>query len=585
MSQNNNKNKQLNENYSSVGKISIRKYPIIFQKDEIIKGNQKKYKIKNIFTPDETKKNDKLEEYYTLFNKYQLNKNNQNSLKKKKSKLEFHQSMKNNPKLIYHNKHFYSKEKKKSLTIEINSCSYAPKYDFIKPRLLTGPIWKNIKGRNQKKKEIDLRKYYINKIDLLKNPDSKCLVNLNKTTQRGDFINYKNIRLRNETNFIKKDKNIDEENYKKISLFMNLSNINEKYFVNKYKSYFSENNIHNKKKYKNNKLLKKTRNNNNNNYMSIHSNDVFYKTHSNFNYNLNQKQNFFEEEKSINYKKSNKTINTTIENSYYNNRYINIKTNNTRIGTENSYSITGKKEIKNKALDFNKILSRDKFYRSKSNIKFRIPFITPNYSLIRERPIVMAIYKKFSKKEKNNNPKLNIKGIDYKIKYDPDKIINKYNNHLNVNSLNFDNMLSRDYSEKKNPLPSYMKDIFDRGAIYRITEKTLKLNKYREGKMSPAASSFLPKKSFNNIININMINSKSFKEKINDEYIDKKKELLKTEVERKNKNDEINNLKDLGILTHFENFTYKTIEKRDSIQENNKNNNNFKKILSNFLIN
>ena len=113
MSQNNNKNKQLNENYSSVGKISIRKYPIIFQKDEIIKGNQKKYKIKNIFTPDETKKNDKLEEYYTLFNKYQLNKNNQNSLKKKKSKLEFHQSMKNNPKLIYHNKHFYSKEKKK----------------------------------------------------------------------------------------------------------------------------------------------------------------------------------------------------------------------------------------------------------------------------------------------------------------------------------------------------------------------------------------------------------------------------------------------------------------------------------------
>jgi len=62
--------------------------------------------------------------------------------------------------------------------------------------------------------------------------------------------------------------------------------------------------------------------------------------------------------------------------------------------------------------------------------------------------------------------------IDYKIKYDPNKIIDKCNNHVNIQGPNFNYMLSRDYSQK-NSLPSYMKDIYDRGSVYRITEKGL----------------------------------------------------------------------------------------------------------------
>ena len=82
----------------------------------------------------------------------------------------------------------------------------------------------------------------------MNNPDIKCLVNMNKTTQRGEFINEKNIRLRNETTFIKPNNYIDEDKFKNISLFVNLSNVNQKYFKNKYQNYFTDNVNKNKKK-------------------------------------------------------------------------------------------------------------------------------------------------------------------------------------------------------------------------------------------------------------------------------------------------------------------------------------------------
>ena len=172
----------------------------------------------------------------------------------------------------------------------------------------------------------------------------------------------------------------------------------------------------------------------------------------------------------------------------------------------------------------------------------------------------MTIYKKSSNIKNYNNPQSkNMQGIDYTINYDADQNISKFNNHVSLQGPNFNYMLSRFYSKKKNTLPLYMNNIYDRGSINRVTEKTLKMNKFKEGKMASATSSFIPKKSFNKIVNINMINSHDFKEKTNDEFITKSKDKLKIEFERKNKEDEIEFLKDLGALTQFENFTYKTI--------------------------
>ena len=136
-------------------------------------------------------------------------------------------------------------------------------------------------------------------------------------------------------------------------------------------------------------------------------------------------------------------------------------------------------------------------------------------------------------------------------------------------------MLSRDQFTKEYSLPLYMNNMHDRGSMNRITEKSLRTNKYKEGNFASAESSFIPKKSFNKIININMINSHDFKEKINDDYIIEKKEKLKTEIEKKNKDGKIEYLKNIGYLTQFDNFTYKTIP----IQKRSCDNNWFKKSL------
>lgn len=108
------------KNYSLIGRISLQKYPILYQKDKIIKGVHKKHKIKDLFSPDEPKKDNNMEEIFSLFNKYKLRaKGNDNSNKKKKSKLEFQcKLMKNNPKLSYHNRHLYSENKKKKIVVE-----------------------------------------------------------------------------------------------------------------------------------------------------------------------------------------------------------------------------------------------------------------------------------------------------------------------------------------------------------------------------------------------------------------------------------------------------------------------------------
>lgn len=541
-------NKELDDKtYSLIGKISFQKYPILIQKDKILKGIQKTHKIKDLFTPDEQKKNDKIEEYYTLFRKYQMTtKENRNALKKKKSKIEFVcKLMKNNPKLVYHNRHLYSESRKK-LTIESDNFSYAPKYDYIRPRLLSGPSWKNTNDKKDKKISIDKRDYYIGQKDFLKNSESKCLVNMNRTTQRGEFINDIDIRIRNEKSFdrkkIKKSKN---KKYKSVAYFLNLSNKNKDKDKDKI----------------NNKMAKTTRDKNTSDNEEFKSNEAFSKTFNNFNFKikLKTKKKFFEEEKNKMHKRNiNLSINNISENKKKN-RTLNILSRR-------------KKSIKNNAPDFKKIISREQVEKAKGKKFTQMPIIIPNYTLVKERPLAMAIYKKFSKHKINNPKSKNIEGIDYKIQFDPDKFITKYNNHLKVQGPNFNSMLSRNYYEKKSTLPSYMNNIYDRGSMYRITEKALKMNKFKEGKISPASSTFLPKKSFNKIINLNIINSHDFNEKINDEFIDEKKEILKTEIERKNREDELDLLKDLGLLSQFDNFSYKTItvEKKNSDISHNK---------------
>ena len=475
------------KNYSLIGKISLEKYPIILQKDKIIKGVKRKIQIKDLFHPDQPKEEIKTIEDYNTFSNYKLSLTGANGIDNynSKQKVDFSfKHMSTNPKFFYHNKHLALVDKLKNIVLQVDNFTYAPKYDFIKPRLLTGPNWEYVGGRKKEKIVYDKRDYYIKHEEVLhKSNNIKCLVNMNKTPQRIEFIKQKNIKYKNEKKFMK-NKNKNKTKNKKIP-FTSRNNESRKK-IYKLLNKCTKENITNEKKEKNNKKLEK----------------------------------------------------------------------------------------KNHSIDFKKIISREEVEKIKEAKYFKIPFITPNYSLVEDRLITPIPYQSgtYTKSFKNQN-KQQIEGYDYKLNYSPDKYISRINNHIEPQPPNFSYMFHRagDWSKnsKKNPLPFYMRDIYDRNSCQIMTEKSLKQNKFKEGKISGAISTFLPKKSFNRIININLINSKNFKEKTNDDYIEEKKEFLKEKIQLRNKKSEIVDLKNFGTLDKFENFTFKTIDKRENVVKTN----------------
>ena len=158
----------------------------------------------------------------------------------------------------------------------------------------------------------------------------------------------------------------------------------------------------------------------------------------------------------------------------------------------------------NNCLDFSKSLSREQYDNLFKDHEV-VPFSMPNYSLVQPRCLTMVSY----------NPKINkkklkkkLEGIDNTIFYDLDKVFNKVNNHKEVSVPNFKIMVSR--PDDHGPLPSYMINKFDRASLETITQKGLKMNGYANVGFKTYTSSFYPKRSFNKIINYNLLNSDKF---------------------------------------------------------------------------
>ena len=148
--------------------------------------------------------------------------------------------------------------------------------------------------------------------------------------------------------------------------------------------------------------------------------------------------------------------------------------------------------------------------------------------------------------------------------YNPDKVLNKVNNHKEPTAPNFAMMVSR--PTNNTPLPSYMIKKFDRSSMYTTTDKTLELNNFSNGKFLTEYSSFYPKKSFNKIINMNLLGNEKFVESNLD---------LVGEVGRSNKVmefysknlDDITN-EDTGVK--FDSVTLKTVPKESVMSEKEK---------------
>ena len=200
-------------------------------------------------------------------------------------------------------------------------------------------------------------------------------------------------------------------------------------------------------------------------------------------------------------------------------------------------------------------MSREQIDKIKNKKIKSIPFIFPNYNLVTDRTISKVIY---SKPNENKRKIKIMKGIDSLINYNPDKIINKIDNHSETKVPNFSLMNSRYDNKNKSKLPIYMQNLHDRKSVDSINEKSLKLNNFSNSKFLNPSNSFWPKRSYNNIVNLNLLKNKSLNYgKYKDESLEKQKNILKTELNffYKDKNELIKE----GALKRFDNITFKTI--------------------------
>lgn len=170
----------------------------------------------------------------------------------------------------------------------------------------------------------------------------------------------------------------------------------------------------------------------------------------------------------------------------------------------------GRKWVKVQAPDFKKVISRDQLDKIYGDKRTIIPFSIPNFKWTRSRPIVLVKYDKSIHRKKNNRPATSENGVN--PNFDPHKLLDKINNFKKPKTPNFDLMTSR--PEGNDSLPAYMKQIFSKQAANMITDKTLQMNNFAEGKFAQTFTSFWPKKSFNKIVNLNLLNSSKFIENV-----------------------------------------------------------------------
>ena len=527
--------------YSLVGRRSAESYNNIIHKDDILKGENKRVKIPDMFSPDEIKHN----HIENKLDYYQIYSSNTENLKKK-IKQKYNEDEKDKDKkgskkfsLFFHNRHCSSDNKKEGVPTNEPGCTrYSPNYDYIWPKLITGIKWCDQRGRKEKKVEIDNRDFIINNLEnydkyVINSGFVKCFVNMNNLKKNKNLLK-KNIKMKRK---IKEKTHINGLNNNQIRESIN----NDSYIKNIVKT---SNNFY-KPKTSSDFVLLKTNDTNifhkKNNSISIFTDFSFNTSKQNTpefrkNFPGKTQKNFFSESKIIRNGRKNKLYLELLQEE---DNLSKIYPNN-----PNKSSI--------KAPDFAKFSSREKKVK-----KYRlenIPYVFPKYSYVQERSLTMAIYKPERKIKKYKQ--VPFQGMIMGLDYDPDKVLEKCNNHQSPRVPNFRYMTSRP-NKKGSPLPSFLQKVYDRSASYLTTDKSLKLNNFAEGKYIPASNSFFPKKSYNKIVNMKMVNSKEFMKKSLDEDIQKQKNEV-TEKLKLEKAD-LEELKVEGALNKFDNFCYKTI--------------------------
>ena len=474
--------------YSISGKMTAQNFIEILNKDRMINDiKRKKIRVKDYFAPDTEVKNfNYLYDDIKSFQKYKnKNKHFRESFLKITNKSDTKKIISEKSKNL---KTFFYKKQKKMEDAAKNKY-YIPKYDLVSPRTLTGINWSimpkrkklfiniNTEENNEKVRDKCLKdKNKDKKINYHLNSESKCYVNMDKYTQRGNFLELKDIRFKYDKPY-KKNKN--------------------KFIV-----------------------LEESKNNNSN-----QSNSIYSKKNNNYNSNNNNKLyifNIFD----YNHKK-NENKKSLLKDSLLKKRKSNLLL---------------KKSLSNeiKAFKFKNYLSRKYFdelgLKKNSQKNNYLLSLSLNYDLIREKKNSDVIFNHKKTRKKNKIKEfIGINSLSFK------DYIDKSDKSLNKKTPNFKLMTSRSYVEKIKNKCDKPKDC-----------------------LGPSYSSFY-KKSFNNIINLKMMNSIFFEKKANNK-IKKDINIIKNNIFFNNKS--YSQLIKENILNQLDGITLKTL--KNELKKNKK---------------
>ena len=480
----------------------------------------------------------------------------------------------NQKKFYYYHLHRKKREKEKLVVQGNPPCTkYNPKYTSIFRRSASSPCWATMKSRSTIfDKKIDDHPFYIEHDNILDTMAGKAFIDMNKQKQS----NEKKEEIRNNNNkeqetntldknisTIKKNKSVTISANNKIKNIFNKqrkrpnSCINPRMRRNNYstnlrnilESVLSENTTDYKNTSKSIIRNKKSRNINQNKIIGV---DISKSSNTKLNNSRSRKS-----RTSLKNENSKEPVDIS-QDSYES--YKNIYTKDLKRKDDKNFSKAFSKELI-KGPNFEQMISRERLDKLKDDKIPIVPYLLPNFSSVRGRPIMMVIYnKKYHKINRNKSDSL-IR-IDNTFYYDPNKILDKINNHLSSHPPNFKMMTSR--PDDDDPLPSYMKKIYTRNSCYEITKASLKSNNFTNRGFAKMHSSFFPKKSFNKVINLNLLKSKKFLNNVigNEKFPFRQFKGLGTSLRFYNKN--YDDIMRENCLERFDNVTFKAIKKDHS---------------------
>ena len=466
----------------------------------------------------------------------------------------------NNSKKFYH---YYNIQKQKKMKLPFQGnppCTkYNPKYTSIFRRDASSPPWVTMKGRgNIFQKKVDQHPFYIQHRNILDTMAGKTFIDMKKQRQINEPKN-KSVVISPKVKLkAKKIRTIIEGRKKRPYSCINVRLRRKNYSINLRNNLSLALSDYNKTLQRNKSYnsynisrIKKTKNKiatniNRNTTINVDFNKSTKKL-------LNNSSSFRNKKK----EESKDALDISVD-SYES--YKNIYKNEIKGKRDKNLNKTYTKEMR-KGPNFEQMISRETLDRLRDDKIPIVPYLLPNFSSVRGQPIMMVVYdRKYHKINRNKSDSL-IK-VDNTFYYDPNEILTKINNYTSIHPPNFNMMASR--PDDDDPLPSYMKKIFTRNSCYEITQLSLKLNNYKNRGFAKIQSSFAPKKSFNKIINLNLLKSKKFLNDVigNKNVFYRQFKGLGTSLRYYNKNYE-DIMRD-NFLERFDNVTYKTIKKEHS---------------------